>query len=282
MDDYRATPEQYRDIDREMCHLKEMLGERKFDPEKLLHHLREAREKRFVGDVLPMAPLLRFRLKGAELVNGIAFTPEAQVRKVRQWNIAYNWGLTEKDFCLPDPPAHPNAATVLVPYLSSPLATVQGLLRALGEIYPVCIGYGMERSLTTERLQLFAESPVGELRWETIQLDSPMPAPKEYQERWNTGPHAGVLAAALQCPGWLLQLSEKKMHPAAIPVYRLTPNDTVTSWTGPYEHQQYEVEPWGYFIALGVGPYEVYVWDADEMHLRLYEDEHPFSLPSFA
>lgn len=171
-----VSDEQYRSIDWEMRRLKESLDRSDVDIEKLLHHLREANAKRFIGDVIPMVPLLRFRTKNVELVNGLSCTPEAQVKNVRQWNITYNWEFTEKDFReLPDAPAHPKAATILVPYLDSPLATVQGLIRALGAVVPVHVEYDVERSLTPKRFELFGKPSSRGLRWETIQLDAQMP-----------------------------------------------------------------------------------------------------------
>lgn len=214
----RVNNELYWSIDSEVRRLKEEMDRDGENAEKLLHHLREANEKRFIGDVIPMVPFLRFRTKGVELVNGLAYAPEVQVKNVRQWNIAYDWGFTEDDFRkLPDSPTNPKAVTVLVPYLDSPLATVQGLLCALETLVPLEIHYGVKRSLKPERFNLIAESLPRGLRWETIRLDAPMPEPKLYWECVKHLPHAGVLVAMLQCPGWLLQLAEHKMPHARFP-----------------------------------------------------------------
>lgn len=78
-------------------------------------------------------------------------------------------------------------------------------------------------------------------------------------------------------------MAECKMpYAVAIPAYRMTPNDTMTTCNERDEHATYDVEPWTHFLGLAVGSYDVYVVDCEEMYAYPHGEERPYAFPSFA
>jgi len=172
-------------------------------------------------------------------VHGLFVKPEAQIKKVREWNGRFVWGLPEEAFVaaeksVPEWPETQLVAVVLVPYLYDKTddneSVTSGLERTFHELWKCAMsrqktswrwdGY---RKAGPDRLRLLKgiEHKFG-LRWEVIDLGSLRNKKPCDVRSAESSPHAGILAAAALHPRWVKSMDGDKVPFVWMPGYEVS------------------------------------------------------------